>query len=142
MAGRYRRRYAPKSTDGMNIRNPISSRVSLLFFVGFLFCPGISIIPSFRKSRCFGIINRPILRRFAQLISCVQAKQPGTESKAAQSDAVAASPDFRAKSGDFAAHIDNLCLHTISWQRADGCHCLLQSLRSEYHPPAESWQFF
>jgi hypothetical protein len=36
---------------------------------------------------------------------------PGTESKAAQSDAVAASPDFRAKSGDFAVHIDNLCLH-------------------------------
>jgi hypothetical protein len=36
----------------------------------------------------------------------------GTESKAAQSDAVAASPDFRAKSGDFAVQTDNLCLHT------------------------------
>ena len=43
--------------------------------------------------------------------SVCKQNMSGTESKAAQSDAVAASPDFRAKSGDFAVHIDNLCLH-------------------------------
>jgi hypothetical protein len=61
-----------------------------------------------------GIVHRTLETVSSFFLPVCKQNMSGTESKAAQNDAVAASPDFRAKSGDFAVQTDNLCLHTFT----------------------------